>query len=144
MVQSLNATDEETTEITQPDPDTSGFKLVGHNLLLKPVHIAAKTKGGLLLANKTQHDLSYLINICKVLEVGPTAYTQELFKHPETQEVIPWCAKGDYVLIPRLGGQKIKFKGTPLTIISCDRVIAVLENPADIDPNFNISLDSAY
>lgn len=137
MVQSLSNANEESTSITDPDPDITGFRLTGHTLLLRPVHVEGKTKGGLMLAARTQHDISYLMNVCKVLDVGPTAYTQEKF-----EKTGPWCKKGDYVLIPRLEGQKIKFKGTPLTIIACDRIIALVDDPADLDPMFNISTDS--
>jgi co-chaperonin GroES (HSP10) len=135
-MQELSFTNDETTDLSHPDPDLTGFRITGHKLLLRPLHIEGKTKGGLLLASKTQHDLSYLMNICKVLAVGPRAYKQDIF-----EETGPWCGVGDFVLIPRLGGQKIKLKGVPLTMISCDQVLAVLDNPADVDPNFNISTE---
>jgi co-chaperonin GroES (HSP10) len=138
----LSELNTETTDVNEKGPDISGFNLKGHVVLLRPVHVSGKTKGGLLLANKTQQDVSYLMNVCEVLAIGPTAYTQEQFLNPRTNEIEQWCKVGDFVLIPRLSGQKIKYKGVPLTIISCDRIIATLDNPEDIDPNFNISFDS--
>jgi co-chaperonin GroES (HSP10) len=125
----------DTTPADSPDPDLSGFHIKGSKLVLRPCHVEGVTKNGVILAGKTTHDIEYLMNVCKVLAVGPTAYTQEMF-----EKTGPWCKVGDFVLIPRLEGQKIKFKGTPLTIITCDRVIAVLDNPADVDPNFNIGV----
>jgi co-chaperonin GroES (HSP10) len=77
------------------------------------------------------------MNVCKVLAVGPTAYTQERF-----ETTGPWCKPGDYVLIPRLGGMKLKYKGTPLTLISCDKVLVKLDDPKDVDSHFNISTES--
>lgn len=136
MVQALNNINDDTTSIEDEDPDITGFNITGHRLLLRPLHIEGKTKGGVLLATKTQHDLSYLMNVCKVLALGPRAYKQDMF-----EDTGPWCQPGDYVLIPRLSGQKIKFKGVPLTMISCDQILAVLDNPKDVDPNFNISTD---
>ncbi len=136
MVQDLSILNAETTDVNDPDPDLTGFRITGHKLLVRPLHVQGKTKGGLILASQTQHDLSYLMNVCKVLALGPRAYKQEIF-----EETGPWCKVGDYVLIPRLGGQKIKLKGVPLTLISCDLILAVLDNPADVDPNFNISTE---
>lgn len=137
MAQQLSNANLETTAINDPDPDLSKFKITGHQLLVRPLHVEGKTKGGLLLASKTQHDISYLMNVCKVLALGPRAYVQDIF-----EDTGPWCKAGDYVLIPRLGGQKIKLQGIPVTLISCDKVLAVLDDPADVDPNFNISTDS--
>lgn len=135
-MQSLSNANDETTSVLDPDPDIKGFRITGHRLLLRPLHIEGKTKGGLILASKTQNDLSYLMNVCKVLDLGPRAYKQEIF-----EETGPWCSKGDYVLIPRLGGQKIKYKGVPLILISCDQVLSILDDPSDVDPNFNISTE---
>ena len=123
------------TPVDAPDPDITGFNITGYNIVLRPLHVEGKTKGGIILATKTQQDVQYLMNVCKVLKLGPRAYVQDLFK-----ETGPWCKEGDYVLIPKIGGQKILYKGTPITIIPCDRVIAVLDDPKDIDPNFNISI----
>jgi co-chaperonin GroES (HSP10) len=130
---------EETTELNHKDPDVSGFHVPGHNLVLRPIHIEGKTKGGIILADKTQHDIAYLMNVCKVLKIGKTAYTQEMFK-----DTGPWCKVGDYVLIPRISGQKIKWQGTPLTLLGCDKILAVLDNPRDIDPNFNLGVGSSW
>lgn len=130
----------ETTPMDYPDPDTNGFRIMGHNLLLRALHVEGKTKGGIILSSKTSHDISYLMNVCKVLKVGPTAYTQEIFKDSG-----PYCKEGDYILIPRLSGQKVKFKGVPLTILACDKVLAVIDNPMDIDSHFNLSpVDVGY
>lgn len=137
MVQHVSNINDETTDINDKDPDLKGFNITGHNILLRPLHVSGKTSGGVFLASKTQHDISYLMNVCKVLAVGPTAYTQERFENTGS-----WCKPGDYVLIPRLGGMKLKFKGIPLTLISCDKVLALIEDPKDVDSHFNISTES--
>lgn len=136
MVQELSKTNTETTPIDAEDPDLTDFIVHNHMIVVRPLHVEGKTKGGLYLAGKTQHDLSYLMNVCKVLKLGKRAYVQDKF-----EDTGPWCEVGDYVLLPRLGGQKIKFKGVPLTLISCDQVMATIQNPADVDPNFNISTE---
>ena len=136
-MQELSTISENSTSINDPDPDISGFRITGHNLVLKPLHVEGKTKGGLIIPGKTHKDLQYLMNVCKVLDLGPRAYIQDKFK--QDGKLVPWCKKGDFVLIPKIGGQKILFKGIPITIISCDLVIAVLDDPASVDPNFNIA-----
>jgi co-chaperonin GroES (HSP10) len=139
----LSTLNDDTTSIDDKDPDISGLHILGHQLLLRPVSVDDKTSSGMAIPKKTQHDVAYLMNVCKVLAMGPMAYTQDVFKHPETGETVPYCKVGDFVMVPRLGGQKIKYKGVPLTIISCDRPMLRVDNPREIDPNFNISTESA-
>jgi len=124
---------DKTTSSEEKDPDLKGFKLTGHNLLVKPIHVEAKTKSGIIISDQTADDASYLMNVCKVLLVGPTAYTQDMFK-----ETGPWANVGDYVMIPKLTGTKLNYKGTILTIVSCDKVIATVEDPKSVDPHFNL------
>jgi len=131
-----SAIDESTTPLDHQEPDLTGFHVPNHCIVVRPLHLEGKTKGGLLLAGKTHHDIAYLMNVCKVLKIGERAYKQEIFN-----ESGPWCKEGDYVLIPRLGGQKIKFQGTPITMISCDKILAVLDDPNSVDPNFAISTE---
>ena len=98
----LSYTNSETTAVEDPDPDLTGFRVPNHCIVIRPLHVEGKTKGGVILASKTHHDLAYLMNVCKVLKLGDRAYKQEMF-----DETGPWVKPGDFVLIPRLGGQKI-------------------------------------
>ena len=135
MFEQLNVTNSDSSEIDSKDPDLNTFKITGHNILVKPISVMSKTKGGIILSDQTLHDASYLMNVCKVLAIGPTAYTQEMFEGTG-----PWCKVGDFVLIPKIAGQKIKFKGVPLTLIACDKVLAVIEDPKDFDTTFNLGV----
>ena len=134
-MEQLNQTNDETTSVEDKDPDLSGFHVPNHTIIVRQLHIEGKTKGGLMLAGKTHHDISYLMNICKVLKLGDRAYKQEMF-----DESGPWCEPGNFVLIPKLGGQKVRYQGVPITMISCDQILAVLDDPTDIDPHFNIGV----
>lgn len=136
MVEQLSKINSDKSSNKEKDPDITGFKITGHNLLVRPIQVEGKTKSGLILTDSTREDIAYLMNICKVLDVGPTAYTQSCFEKSG-----PWCKKGDYVLIPKTSGQKIMFKGFPLTLVSCDKVLAVVEDPTTIDVNYNILKD---
>lgn len=131
MVQQQSIVDDETSSI-DTEVDISGFNITGWNLLVQPITVEEKTKGGIFLPDKYKDDASYLSNICRVLMVGPTAYTQEKFQG-ET-----WCKEGDFVLVPKLVGQKLKLRGVPVTIVACDRVIAKVDDPKTIDPMFNM------
>lgn len=133
-MEALSILNTETTPHDSKDPDLTEFDIKGWNLVVRPVHVEGKTKGGIILTDKTQGDASYLMNVGKVLKMGTQCFTQEDIFNGER-----WCEVGDYVLIPKLTGQKVKYKGVPLTIISCDRIIATIKDPKDIDPNFNIT-----
>jgi co-chaperonin GroES (HSP10) len=124
---------EATTGIDTPDPDLSKFKVCGWQIAVRPLHLEGKTKGGIILTDSLKDDAQCLINVCKVLKMGPQCYTQEGFQGEK------WCKEGDYVLIPKLTGQKISYQGYPITLVTCDRVLAVLDDPYDIDPNFNLT-----
>lgn len=131
MVEQLSVLDEGKTTV-DVEVDTSGFQVKGWNILVQPISIGEKTKGGIYLPEKFKDDMSYLSNVCRVVQKGSLAYTQDMFKG----EV--WCEVGDFVMIPRNTGQKMMLKGVPVTIVGCDKVIAVVEDPATIDPKFNI------
>jgi co-chaperonin GroES (HSP10) len=134
MVIHRSVLDDDKADLNATDPDIEGFHLKGHNILVMPVKVSNKTKYGVHLSDNTKDDVQYLTNMGKVLSFGPRAYVQDIY-----QESGPACKVGDYVLIPKLAGQKIKYKGVTLTIVPCDRVIAVIDDPKDFDPNFTIT-----
>ena len=119
--------------LASDEVDLTGVRITGHNLLVQPVKADDKTETGVYLPDSVRDDVSYLNNVCKVLVVGPTAYTQDMFKGEA------WCKEGDYVVIPKNVGQKLLLKGTPVTLVSCDRVIMVVDEPKFLDPKFNIT-----
>ncbi len=129
----MSIVEEEVTDKDIDEPDLKGLRIPNHCILLRPIRVDKKTKSGVLLPSDTHSDISYLTNICKVLKLGERAYKQEMFA-----ESGPWCKEGDFVVIGKFEGQKIKFKGIPMTLVSCDRIIAILDNPEDIDPIYNI------
>lgn len=118
---------DDTHLLTDPDPDTSGIEIHGWKLLLLPIRVSDKTKGGVLLPSQTTNDFSYLNTLHKVLKIGPLAYTAEVLKGQA------WCKEGDYVMIGRNAGERFKYKGTPLRIVKDTDVLMVVENPESID-----------
>ena len=103
-------------------PQPTGFRIV-----LFPLRLEGKTKGGVLLTDDTIQESQITTNICKVLKVGPSAY-----KDKERFPDGPWCKKDDWVLITRYAGSRIRIDGGELRIINDDEVIATIIDPDDI------------
>ena len=122
-------TDEE-EEVT-PDvlPELPGF-----HVLVRPVSVKEKTKGGILIPNSTKEDMSYLTTVGKVIKIGNLAYN-DTDKFPKG----PWCKEGDYICYAKHAGQKIQYKEVKMILLYDDQVIMKVEDPKYLDPTFNLS-----
>ena len=105
-------------------PQPSGWRMV-----LFPLKLQGKTKGGVLLTDDTVTESQVTTNICKVLKMGP-----ECYKDKEKFPSGPWCKEGDWVLITRYAGSRIRIDGGELRIIKDDEILAVVDDPRDILP----------
>ena len=105
-------------------PQPSGWRIV-----LFPLKLQGKTKGGVLLTDETVTESQVTTNICKVLKMGP-----ECYKDKEKFPSGPWCKEGDWVLITRYAGSRIRIDGGELRIINDDEILAVVDDPRDILP----------
>ena len=105
-------------------PEPSGWRMV-----LFPLKLQGKTKGGVLLTDDTVTESQVTTNICKVLKMGP-----ECYKDKEKFPSGPWCKEGDWVLITRYAGSRIRIDGGELRIINDDEILAVVDDPRDILP----------
>jgi len=105
-------------------PQPSGWRMV-----LFPLKLEGKTKGGVLLTDETVTESQVTTNICKVLRMGP-----ECYKDKEKFPSGPWCKEGDWVLITRYAGSRIRIDGGELRIINDDEILAVVDDPRDILP----------
>ena len=105
-------------------PQPSGWRMV-----LFPLKLQGKTKGGVLLTDDTVTESQVTTNICKVLKMGP-----ECYKDKEKFPSGPWCNEGDWVLITRYAGSRIRIDGGELMIINDDEILAVVDDPRDILP----------
>ena len=105
-------------------PQRSGCRMV-----LFPLKLQGKTKGGVLLTDDTVTESQVTTNICKVLKMGP-----ECYKDKEKFPSGPWCKEGDWVLITRYAGSRIRIDGGELRIINDDEILAVVDDPRDILP----------
>jgi len=105
-------------------PQPSGWRIV-----LFPLKLQGKTKGGVLLTDETVTESQVTTNICKVLKMGP-----ECYKDKEKFPSGPWCKEGDWVLITRYAGSRIRIDGGELRIINDDEILAKVDDPRDILP----------
>ena len=80
-----------------------------------------------LLTDKAVED-QQIASVCAlVLKVGPDAYADKE-KFPNG----PWCKKGDWVIIARYAGSRIKIEGGELRILNDDEILGTVESPEDI------------
>lgn len=81
-----------------------GVKPLGSRILVQIRTPETKSKGGIILSSNDQDTQMWNTTVAKVLAVGPLA-----FKNRNTQETWPegdWCAPGEYVRVPRYGGDR--------------------------------------
>lgn len=117
----------------KPDPDILPH-LPGYHILVRPVSVKSKTKGGLLLPDSVKDDVAYLTTVGKVLSVGDLAYKDE-DKFPNGK----WCDVGDYVCYARHAGQKLYYKGVRLLLLFDDQVMMKVDEPTNLDMTYNLA-----
>ena len=122
-----------TNEEEEATPDILP-ELPGFHILVRPVSVKEKTKGGILLPNSTKEDMSYLTTVGKVIKIGNLAYNDK-DKFPKG----PWCKEGDYICYAKHAGQKIQYKEVKMILLYDDQVIMKVEDPKYLDPTFNLS-----
>jgi len=108
--------------------------LPGYHILVRPVSVKSKTKGGLLLPDSVKDDVAYLTTVGKVLAVGDLAYKDE-DKFPNGK----WCDIGDYVCYARHAGQKLYYKGVRLLLLFDDQVMMKVDDPTNLDMTYNLA-----
>jgi len=105
-------------------PQPCGFRIV-----LFPLKLESKTSAGLYLTDDTVEQSQIMTNVCKVLKLGKSSYKDKT-RFPDG----PWCKEGDWVLITRYAGSRIRIDGGELRIINDDEILAVIDDPRDILP----------
>jgi len=105
-------------------PTPTGFRIV-----LFPLKLDSKTASGIHLTDDTIEQSQITTNICKVLKLGIDAYKDKT-RFPNGA----WCKEGDWVLITKYAGSRIRIDGGELRIINDDEILAVLDDPRDILP----------
>ena len=108
----------EEEEVSDPTPLPT---IPGYHILVRPVSVKTKTKGGILLPDSTKEDMAYLTTVGRVLILGNLAYVDRN-KFSEG----PWCKKGDYVCYGKNAGVKMHYKGIKLILLFDDQILLKL------------------
>jgi co-chaperonin GroES (HSP10) len=89
-------------------PCDAGVKPFGSRVLCQIRTPKTKTKGGIILSNDIRETEHYNTQVAKVIDIGSLA-----FKNRNTMESWPegsWCEVGDFVRVPRYGGDRWSVK----------------------------------
>lgn len=123
--------DEWISDEQTPDPSPLPG-VVGWTLLVRPVAIRRRTKGGILLPDQVKDDIAYLTTVGRVLAMGPLAYDKpDMYVNGVRK---PWCRVGDYVSYGKFSGKRVAYKGVKLLLLNDDHVLMVVDKPEFLDP----------
>jgi co-chaperonin GroES (HSP10) len=99
----------------------------GWRILILPHQGRGKTKGGVILSDKTVQETQIAANVGLVLEVGPDAYNDES-RFPNGA----WCKKDDWVIFAKYAGSRLNIEGGELRLLNDDEILGVVEDPESI------------
>jgi len=108
--------------------------LKGYHVLVRPISVKAKTKGGIIIPDSTKDDIAYLTTVGKVLKMGEVAY-HDKDKFPNGA----WCGVGDHVTYAKHAGVKMIYKGVKMLLLYDDQVTMIVGDPTELDPTYNLS-----
>ena len=99
----------------------------GWRLVVMPLKIKEKTKGGVLLTDKVVEESQWTTNVGLVMKMGDLCY-QDKTKFPSG----PWCKEGQFVVYGRYSGARFKTKYGEHRILNDDEIIGTINKPEDI------------
>tara|TARA_Y100000361_G_C10941828_1_gene229182 strand:- start:128 stop:571 length:444 start_codon:yes stop_codon:yes gene_type:complete len=100
---------------------------VGYRLLVRPYQPAAKTKGGVHLADTTRETIQMTTVVGLVVKMGDLCY-KDKEKFPNG----PWCKKGQFIVYGRYSGSRFQTKFGEHRILNDDEIIGTIKRPEDI------------
>ena len=102
-------------------------KPTGYRIMILPFSQKPTTKGGIALSDTYLEKERLGTNVGFVVSLGPDAYKDES-KFPNGA----WCQERDWVIFGRYAGARIKIDGGDLRLLNDDEVLAVVNNPEDV------------
>ena len=114
-------------KVKKPLEEMSLPKPTGWRILVLPYKAKEKTKGGIILSDKTVTESQIATNCGLVLDMGPDAYNDK-DKFPNG----PWCKKKDWVLFARYAGSRIYIDGGEIRVLNDDEILGTIQDPEDI------------
>lgn len=110
----------ETSQINKlPNP-------TGWRLLVLPYKRKEKTKGGIILTDKSLEESQIASSIGLVLRVGPDAYKDKT-RFPTGA----WCKEKDWIIFGKYAGSRISIEGGEVRLMNDDEVLGVISDPED-------------
>ena len=113
---------EEDESLIEKLPDPTGYRI-----LTLPFTQKSVTKGGIHLADSYLEKERLGTNVGFVVSLGPDAY-KDKNKFPNGA----WCQERDWIIFGRYAGARIKIDGGDLRLLNDDEVLAVVNNPEDV------------
>lgn len=99
----------------------------GWRMLVVPYQGKQKTDGGIHIPDQIREKEALATSTGYVLKTGPGCY-QDKNKFPEG----PYCKEGDWVLIARYAGTRVKMDDFEVRILNDDEILGTVESPEDI------------
>lgn len=108
--------------------------LPGFHVLVRPVSVKRKTKGGIFIPDSTRDDMAYLTTVGRVLKLGELAY-KDKEKFPNGN----WCTVGDHICYGKHAGTKLFYQNIRMILLFDDQIIMKVDDPTDLDPSFHLT-----
>ena len=106
----------------------------GWRVLIAPFNPPKKSKGGILLNQKTREEDAIQTNVGYVLRMGPLAYADK-----ERYPTGPWCEEKQWVIFARYAGSRFRLNdekraafGSEVRILNDDEILGTILDPDDI------------
>ena len=106
----------------------------GWRVLIAPFNPPKKSKGGILLNQKTLEEDAIQTNVGYVLRMGPLAYADK-----ERYPTGPWCEERQWVIFARYAGSRFRLNdekraafGSEVRILNDDEILGTILDPDDI------------
>ena len=106
----------------------------GWRVLIAPFNPPKKSKGGILLNQKTLDEDAIQTNVGYVLRMGPVAYADK-----ERYPTGPWCEEKQWVIFARYAGSRFRLNdekraafGSEVRILNDDEILGTIIDPDDI------------
>lgn len=98
------------------------FRPFGARVLVQLRRVFAMSRGGIVLVQESKDTEAWNIQVAKLVRVGPLAFCNRSTGEPWPEGV--WAQPGDYVMIPRYGGERrsipVADGGEPVVIVLCN------------------------
>ena len=109
----------------------------GWRILIAPFKPAQKSKGGILLSQKTLEEDVGQTQVGYVLKMGPSAYADKQ-RYPDGA----WCKEREWVIFARYAGSRFRLNGekkaafgSEVRILNDDEILGTILDPNDIHLN---------